>query len=291
MTKLIQETTLLKHTKFRRFVLLFLVIILSGTAGWAQSFTMITWNIQDLGQSKEEAEIDAIVQILRTADLVLIQEVVGKDPAGAQKVAAIADGLNRTGARWDYRISDRTQSPSPYISERYAILWKPSKLQLLGRAILDQELAEECDREPYLARFKVSGDTSRFWVANFHARKHDKEPEEEIRHFISYPQRLGTDAVIIAGDFNLDEQHQVWSPFYSAGFVSALEETPTTLKRSCNRRGEYFNYAIDNIFFMRARFAVSDAMRIDFVERCELLETARGISDHLPVKATITMRP
>lgn len=281
----------IKNARFLRLVLSCWVIILSGTAGWAQSFTMITWNIQDLGQSKEEAEIDAIVQILRTADLVLIQEVVGKDPAGAQKVSAIADGLNRTGARWDYRISDRTNSPSPYISERYAILWKPSRLQLQGRAMLDQELAEECDREPYLARFKVSGDTSRFWIANFHARKHDKEPEEEIKRFISYPQRLGTEAVIIAGDFNLDEQHEVWTPFYAEGFRSALEETPTTLKMKCNLRGEYVNYAIDNIFYHSSRFSASDAGRIDFVESCDLLEIAREISDHLPVKARMTIRP
>lgn len=257
----------------------------------SQSFTMITWNIQDLGQSKDDAEIRAMVQILRDADLVLIQEVVGKDPAGAQKVAAIADGLNRTGARWDYRISDRTNSPSPYISERYAIFWKPSKLQLQGRAMLDANLAAQCDREPFLARFKVSGDTSRFWVANFHARKHDKEPEEEIKHFISYPERLGTEAVIIAGDFNLDEQHEVWTPFYAEGFRSALEETPTTLKRKCNLRGEYVNYAIDNIFYPQSRFSVSNAMRIDFVESCDLLEIARGISDHLPVTARMTIRP
>lgn len=281
----------IKNAKFLRLVLSCWVIILTGTTGFTQSFTMITWNIQDLGRSKDDTEIQAMIQILREADLVLIQEVVGKDPAGAQKVAAIADGLNRTGARWDYRISDRTNSPSPYISERYAILWKPSRLQLQGRAILDQELEEECDREPYLARFKVSGDTSRFWIANFHARKHDKEPEEEIKHFIAYPQRLGTEAIIIAGDFNLDEQHEVWRPFYAEGFRSALEETPTTLKMKCNLRGEYFNYPIDNIFYPRSRFSVSNAMRIDFVENCDNLEKARGISDHLPVKATLTIRP
>lgn len=232
-----------------------------------------------------------MIQILREADLVVIQEVVGKHPAGAQKVAAIADGLNRTGARWDYRISDRTNSPSPYIAERYAILWKSSELQLQGRAILDQELAEECDREPFLARFKVSGDTSRFWVANFHARKHDNQPEEEIKHFIHYQQRLGTDAVIIAGDFNLTEEHEVWSPFYEIGYEAALDQTPTTLKRGCNIRGNYFNYAIDNIFYPSSRFTANSTMRIDFIGSCDHLETARGISDHLPVQTTFTIRP
>ncbi|MDP5172364.1 MAG: endonuclease/exonuclease/phosphatase family protein [Bacteroidia bacterium] len=280
-----------KNPKLLGSILSFWGIILSSSLGLAQSFTMVTWNIQDLGRTVTAPQVEDIVQILRGYDLVLIQEVVAKDPAGAQKVAAIADGLSRTGAAWDYRVSDPTQSPSANISERYAILWKPSKLQLQGRPFLDAELKEECDREPFLARFKIAGDTTRFWVVNFHARTHDNAPEEEIRYFAQYQRRLGTTAVVIAGDFNLDDSHPVWTPFFQQGYKTALSKTPTTLKRDCNTDGEYFNYAIDNVFFPGSVFAKTASGRVDFVKTCEHLAEARDLSDHVPVWIKLQLLP
>ena len=115
----------------------------------AESLRLITWNIQDLGQSKDSTEIAFIVKTLKDFDIIVIQEVVAKHPAGVQKVAQIADELNRTGSKWDYRISDPTKSPSAYMSERYAFLWKTSKVSLKGRAYLDDELSSEIIREPF----------------------------------------------------------------------------------------------------------------------------------------------
>ena len=80
-----------------------------------------------------------MAQILRHFDIVAIQEVVAKDPAGAQAVARLVDALNRTGYQWDYRISDPTKSPSVYMSARYAFLWKPSRVAIQHRAFLDKE--------------------------------------------------------------------------------------------------------------------------------------------------------
>lgn len=264
-------------------VLIISLLFLPG----AYSFTIITWNIQDLGRTKTSEEIDAMVQILRNADVVLIQEVVAKDPAGAQKVAALADGLNRTGARWDYRISDPTNSPSPYISERYAILWKPSVLEIQGRARLLSELSDECDREPFAAEFSLRGESESLWIVNFHARRHDNFPDEEIKHFITLGQILDSQHVIIGGDFNLDDSHEVWTPFYQIGYRSVVSDLPTTLKRSCNRRGEYFNYPIDNIYLPEG-WVVQDSGRIDTAGDCDRVEEARGLSDHLPVFAEIS---
>ena len=248
-----------------------------------QVIRIASWNIQDLGRTKDAAEIAQMVQILRTYDLVLIQEVVAKDPAGAQAVASLADGLNRTGSRWDYRISDPTQSPSPQLSERYAMLWKPSRLQLLGRASLDASLAAHCYREPMLARFRLASDTSSFWVVNFHARTHDQQPEEEISWIVQLPRRLAPLPVIIAGDFNLNEQHNVWQPIYQLAYQPALRQTPTTLKRACNEAGQYFNHPIDNLYVPTRHFRIRQAGRVDIVGSCSNLEPARALSDHVPV--------
>src|SRR5690606_29084432 len=146
--------------------------------------------------------------------------------------------LNRMGSKWDYRISDPTKSPSSNISERYAFLWKTSKVSLIHRAYLDRELEDIINREPYIAAFKIKGQPEPFYVINFHSRKYDERPEEEIIHFLDYPTRLKSNRIIIAGDFNLDEKHQVWKPFYRNGIKSALQNTPTTLKLKC-KNGNY----------------------------------------------------
>src|SRR5690606_38426833 len=127
----------------------------------------------------------------------------------------------------------------------YAFLWKTSKVSLINRAYLDKELENLCNREPYIAAFKLNGESDPFYIVNFHSQKFDDRPEEEIIHFLDYPTRLKSNRIIIAGDFNLNEKHQVWKPFYRNGFKSALQNTPTTLKMKC-KNGNYLNHAIDN---------------------------------------------
>lgn len=243
--------------------------------------TLASWNIQHLGRTKTEEEIQQIAQILRNFDIVAIQEVVAKNPAGAQAVAKIADKLNRMGAKWDYIVSNPTKSPSPYISERYAFLWKTSKVEMIHRAYLDEQLEEVCYREPYIARFRKKGSKMHFYVVNFHARRYNMNPDEEIIYLLDYEARLKSDRVIIAGDFNLDEKHKVWAPFYAQGYKSALQNTPTTLKWKC-KDNSYRHHAIDNLFYAKGIIFKGSGL-VDFVETCEGLEEARKISDHLPV--------
>lgn len=265
-----------------RLIIILLTIGQAWSLAYGQSCRVLTWNIQDLGRSKDAAEIAAMVAVMRNYDLVLIQEVVAKDPAGAQRVARLADELDRTGSNWDYRVSDPTDSPSPYIRERYAMLWKAARLRLAEPPRLDAALANVCDREPYLAAFRMKGHPQPFFVITFHARRFDEHPEEEIQHFDDYPTRLETNCLLIAGDFNLDEAHPVWDKLKRKGFRPAVQQTPTTLKRAC-RDGTYFNHPIDNIFYPTQCFQVRGAGRVDFVGSCERLDTARGVSDHLPV--------
>lgn len=247
----------------------------------SESVSIVSWNIRHLGRTKTPEDIYEIATILRDYDLVAIQEVVAKDPAGAQAVAKIADELNRMGFRWDYQVSDPTKSPSPYLSERYAFLWKPSRVELIHRAYLDSELENLCYREPFIGKFKQKGKTDFFYVINYHSRKYTDKPEEEIIHFIDYPKRLNSEKIIIAGDFNLSETHEVWRPLYRTGFQSALKGEKTTLKWKC-KENSYVNHAIDNFYFTSG-IQKREAKSIDFVQTCENLERAREISDHLPV--------
>ena len=85
---------------------------------------LCSWNIQDIGKSKSDLEIGFMANTIKDFDIVAIQEVVAKDPGGAQAIARLADALNRMGSKWDYTVSSPTSS-SAYKSERYAFLWKP----------------------------------------------------------------------------------------------------------------------------------------------------------------------
>lgn len=247
----------------------------------AKSLKIISWNIRHLGRTKSPEEIHQIAQILRYYDIVAIQEVVAKDPAGAQAVAKIADELNRMGFKWDYQISDPTNSPSGNMSERYAFLWKTSKVTMIHRAFLDKKLEDICYREPFVAQFKKKGAKDSFYVVNYHSRKYYDKPEEEIIHFIDYPKRLNSQRIIIAGDFNLDENHPVWRPLFHKGFRNALANQPTTLKITC-KDSNYLNHAIDNFYYLPG-IMPHHAGSLDFVQNCTNLKMAREISDHLPI--------
>ncbi|HLS10608.1 MAG TPA: endonuclease/exonuclease/phosphatase family protein [Flavobacteriaceae bacterium] len=253
-----------------------------------KNLSLASWNIQHLGRSKTDEEIWEMAQILRHFDIVAIQEVVAKDPAGAQAVARLVDALNRTGSQWDYRISNPTKSPSVYMSERYAFLWKPSRVAIQYRAFLDKERENLFYREPYIAAFKSKKENKIFYVANYHSRKYNDNPQEEIIHLLDYPERWNTPYLLIAGDFNTSEKDAVWDSFYKKGFKSALNNKKTTLKWKCDGTG-YLNHPIDNIYYT-SQVELHQANSVDFVVSCENLEHARGISDHLPVYMEFSLR-
>lgn len=250
---------------------------------------IISWNIRDLGGSKSKETLLEISEIINKGDVAAIQEVVAKDPKGAQAVAKIADELNRMGAKWDYSISPPTRSPSAYSSERYAYLWRTSKVKLLQKAYLDSDLEKVCVREPYIANFIDKKRNVKFSLVNFHSKKHDESPEEEIKYFINYHDDLKTSNLIILGDFNLDEKHFVWKVFYKKGFVSGLKETPTTLKRKCSEN-KYTYHSIDNFYIKTNDFVLSNSGVIDFVQTCDNLDKNRKISDHLPIFISLSQK-
>lgn len=246
------------------------------------SIILMTWNIQDLGKTKDSTEIHFIARVINQSDVTAVQEVVAKDPRGAQTVAKIADELNRMGSRWDYSVSDPTHSPSSKMSERYAFFWRTSEVNFLKKARLDTALREKCVREPFVGHFVAKKSETPFQIVNFHSVPYNKEPEKEIIHFMDYPQRLNSDLVIIAGDFNLDENHMVWYDLYNQGYQPAVLNTPTTLKKRC-KKGAYKSHIIDNIYYPSNQVKKINSGLMDYINDCKNLKNARAISDHLPV--------
>ncbi len=267
------------------FVSVFYLFCFSFLQG--QSLSILTWNIQDLGKTKNAEEIKFMAKIMNDYDIITIQEVVAIDPAGAKAVAQIADQLNRSGAKWDYKVSVPTTGTSQQ-KERYAFIWKTSSVKLIGRAWLEKSLAPIVCREPYLARFKFGDFT--FLLANYHSIPHSKKPQWENEQVIQLPKLYPNDEIIIAGDFNTNSTDKFWNQLDQHDLSIQPMGKKTTLNRACTNSNKYSykRHAIDFFIYENSELNIIQSGVLDYVESCERLKIARSISDHLPAWCKIS---
>jgi endonuclease/exonuclease/phosphatase family metal-dependent hydrolase len=256
----------------------------------APGVTVISWNIRDFGQSRNDEEIDRIASLIRHADIVAIQEVVAGHPGGAQAVGKLAEALKRLGNDWDYRISDPTRSPNPHVRERYAFLWKPDRVILRGRPYLMTEVDPEVHREPYIGIFQaVNGSLT---ILNYHSRTHEDEREVEMEEIAAITQQLKQfepSDILWLGDFNLSQQHPAFLAVKKLGYRPLFSEQKTTLKTTC-KDGNYLSSEEDNIFYKPHQLKVLSTDVVDFMRNkdCHTLAEWRKIySDHLPLEVRL----
>jgi len=219
-----------------------------------------------------------IANTLRDYDIIVIQEVVA-GYGGAQAVARLADDLNRKGAKWDYVISDPTSS-SPHKTERYAFIWKTSKLKKIGKAWLEKKYHLEIEREPYFCTFQY--ENKQFTVVNFHAITKNKQPETEIKYFKFLPEEYPSLSLIFAGDFNCPQSHTVFNPLKKMGYKSILINQKTSLKKNCVNNNCLAS-EFDNIYYNASKMKTIQSGYIPFYKNFDSLPQARTISDHIPI--------
>jgi len=242
--------------------------------------SICSWNIKDFGKSRSDAEIEYIANTIKEYDIVLIQEVVAKDPGGAQAVGRLGDALNRKGAKWEYRISDMTSGENSYKRERYAYLWKPSKVTLIGRPWLEIKYNVEINREPFFATFKAGNKP--FTLVNFHAITKSMQPDTEIKYFKFLPAEYPDLNLIFCGDFNVPQSHTVFNPIKKMGYQPALTGQKTSLKMECIGN-DCLASEFDNVFFNADKVVKEASGVIHFYKAFDNLKLAREISDHVPV--------
>lgn len=258
--------------------LLFLLLI-SFLKTVAQSDVYLcTWNIRDIGQSKNSEELAFIAATIKGFDVIAIQEVVAGH-GGAQAIARLAVELNTKGNIWDYSISDPTSS-SAYKQERYAFLWKKNKLTLVGNAWLEQNYGMEIDREPYLATFKTKDHS--FTLVNYHAITKSMQPEREIKYFKFLPGVYPNLNLIFTGDFNCPQSHTVFNPLKSMGYLPALTGQKTSLRQQCIGT-DCLASEFDNVFYDSKKIKPIQAGIVHFYNAFINLAAAIKISDHVPV--------
>lgn len=259
---------------------IFLVLMLSFQLLFSQT-KIVSWNLQNFGKSKSDAEIAYIAAVLKDFDIVAIQEVVAGN-GGAQAVARLSDELNRSGAKWDYVVSDPTTS-SAYKTERYAFLWKTKNIKKIGDSWLEQKYTLEIDREPFFCTFEHF--TKRFTLVNFHAITKNRQPETEIKYFKFLPSHYPNLNLVFMGDFNCPQSHTVFFPLRKMGFESILKNQKTSLKQNCIE-SNCLASEFDNMFFDSKKCKAESPAIIAFYEDFDDLKIAKKISDHVPISAT-----
>jgi endonuclease/exonuclease/phosphatase family metal-dependent hydrolase len=239
-----------------------------------------------MGKSKSDEEIATMALALRDADIVAIQEV-GTAPEGAQAVGRLGATLLKTDRSWEYSISDATTSDGGG-SERYAILYKTSRVKRKERPFLDKFFQVPVEREPYLATFSWHGST--FTLASFHAVPKSKHPEQEISYFRYYPEQYPNLNLIFCGDFNTPQSHTVFGPLKQAGYAPALKGQKTTLRQNCTGPDDCLASEYDNFFgpLPKSKLRIVEAGIVPFYKSFPSTQEARKISDHIPVYITLS---
>lgn len=262
------------------FLIVIICIVSSFDKNEINGINICSWNLMDFGKSKSDAEIEFIASTIKDYDIVMIQEVVAKDPGGAQAVGRLGEALNRKGAKWEYRISDITSGENSYKQERYAYLWKPSKVKLVGKPWLELKYQAEIDREPFFATFKV--EDKEFTLVNFHAITKSKQPETEVKYFKYLPEEYPALNLIFSGDFNMPQSHTVFNPLKKMGYLPALTNQKTSLRQTCIN-DDCLASEFDNFFYNSEKIAFASAGIIPFYNSFTNLKEARNVSDHVPV--------
>lgn len=241
---------------------------------------ILSWNLNDFGQSKTDSAIVFIATTVQEYDIVMIQEVVAGDPGGVQAVGRLAAALNRSGTKWDYRTSDPTSGINSYKRERYAFLWKTARVSLQGNCWLEKKYQQEIDREPFYATFKKGN--KQFTLVNFHAITKNKQPETEVKYFKLLPATYPALNLVFGGDFNLPSTHTVFNPLRSMGYQSALQKQKTSLKQKCDQ-ADCLASEFDHFFYSKSKIRLVAAGALHFYRSFDDFEEAREISDHVPV--------
>lgn len=240
---------------------------------------LMSWNIQNLGKSKSPQELQYIAKTMKDMDIVAIQEV-SSTFVGPQTVAKLADELNRTGNKWLYVVSQPTTGTGV---ERYAYLWKPNRVKLIGKAFLEQSLSNEIDREPFIAHFECKGE--KIMLVNFHAVPKGKNPAQEIQYLPRLQSKYPNEKIVMMGDFNLSQKDPAFDSIKQRGLQPALVNVKTSLKMHNNPAapGQYFSEEYDNFYFNPNHIDAKVSQRIDITRDFRSLEEARKISDHVPI--------
>lgn len=146
-------------------------------------------------------------------------------------------------------------------------------VEMLSNIDMDDRDTKGDVYEYLLAKIATAGQNGQF-----------RTPRHIIRMMVDLvqptPDNVICDPAFILGDFNMNENHPVFSALYKMGYHPAVRNQKSILKREC-AQGVYLNHAIDNNYLPSSMITIEGRV-IDFVNDCLSLPAARALTDHLP---------
>lgn len=240
------------------------------------SLILVSFNGHDFGDTKSNEELSFIANLMKYADIIQLQEIVAKK-GGSNAVARFDSELDRTDASWDYHVSEPTTGST---QERFASLWKQSSVNFhKPNSGLIERFNGFMVRPPYMSDF--SKGEKKFTIYSFHLAPTAKNPKKEASAISTYQSFFQQQNMFFVGDFNLGNKNL--NPYFEKelGFTHQISGK-TSLRTKLDKKGKYLKSEYDNIY-TRGNIKVCKAGIVDFVPKFKDLESARMISDHLPV--------
>jgi endonuclease/exonuclease/phosphatase family metal-dependent hydrolase len=265
-------------TCFLVMILLLSSFLLFAQIPQAKSGTMVvaTWNMKDFGtKSRDDIELTQVCQVLKSFDLVVMQEVFGEEVLS--RTASIMK--DRFGLSYKYLLS----APEGGNRESYAFFFKEDLVEALSMPTIEHDSVFK--RPPCYLLVKAGGFD--FYVIDIHMSTRDdsKDQTAEANELAAIYDRLqsqdGEDDLLLLGDFNLaptDKKLASLRAIPSIGFVD--ETRKTTLRNSFD----------DNIWLQgrftsqyKGEWGILDFSQEYFDGNRDA--AMRAVSDHLPVWA------
>jgi len=254
-----------------------------------ETIRIASFNIQVFGESKlsDPDAMQAIVTILRTFDLIAIQEVRAVSQDVLPQLMA---RLNTDGHQYDYAIGPRLGRSNS--KEQYAFVFDTQTIEIDRYQLYTVDDPDDLlHREPLVGWFRARGPAPEhaftFSLATIHTDPDEVNQELDVLDDVFFKVRDDTrrseDDVILLGDLNakaanLRQLGQV------KGLVKVVSgETPTNTLH---------NAQYDNILFQETATTefTGRAGVFDFLREFNLsLPQAQRISDHMPVWAEFSI--
>ena len=242
------------------------------------SETIASYNVLRLGQSKKD--YNALAKTMSQFDIVGLIEVMNEDG-----VRALVEALNNNPSiEWKYLVSNYKVGRTTY-KEYYAYVYKTPKVELIHPVGFYLEIADEFEREPYGAMFKIGKFDFVFVLCHFIYGKDESEREEEASNLIyvyEYFRKISGDEkdVIIAGDFNLSANNPAFTSLLQRSGSIRYRINPT-FKTTVGLMGLSNSY--DNIFASLTYTWEIEYGGVYVPDIKDYLVYRKIVSDHLPV--------
>ena len=239
------------------------------------------WNIQHLGHGKQKS-YPILSHVAATFDFLAIQEVMT-----AEGIRRLQRQLEKdTGEEWGLLYSGRLGRGS--YREKYAFLWRESKVDYVDGAVVYVDERDAFIREPFAARFATTDSTLRFVAATVHilygGSVTARTPEIlALRGYWDWLDDLFAEDehLILLGDFNLAPGHEAWAPLKEVARPLIVEGAATLSSID----GRFANL-YDNIWIPReSTLEISDSGIVEFPAAIgwSHRKARRHVSDHAPV--------